>query len=61
MDDSKREYGQPVIETVGDATELTLGRGTPVADVPGEPSGGYYDASRSDRADERYPGRQLDV
>lgn len=48
MPESKldRGYASPEIVRVGDARELTLGRGQPVCDLPGEPDAGYFDSTK---------------
>lgn len=47
MSDGKgrAQYGSPEIVRVGDARELTLGTIHWVADIPGMPDAGYFDAS----------------
>ncbi|GEM_PF-5502433 len=35
------EYRTPEIVNMGEVTELTGGGSTPLADIPGDPTGGY--------------------
>lgn len=37
----KKAYQPPAIISVGSAIDLTKGGNSPVADIPGNPSGGY--------------------
>jgi hypothetical protein len=56
MSDGKRreQYGSPEIVRVGDVRELTLGGNDWVADVPGMPEAGYFDASKEGMHKEPY-------